>query len=164
MKEFLTEQLERTNYWLAFAEAKNVGLVALNIAIVAACTQITEIPIILRVLLCCLFLVAIMVSLVSFVSNLSGKIGKKNKEDSNKYNLIFYRDVAKIKDVDTYLNALKINYKLEQKDEEKPLYKDFVTEIIINSEIAVYKYNMFNLAIAIDIGTIIIFIISLIVA
>ena len=30
MKEFLTEQLERTNYWLAFAEAKNVGLVALN--------------------------------------------------------------------------------------------------------------------------------------
>ena len=105
-----------------------------------------------------------MVSLVSFVSNLSGKIGKKNKEDSNKYNLIFYRDVAKIKDVDTYLNALKINYKLEQKDDEKPLYKDFVTEIIINSEIAVYKYNMFNLAVAIDIVTIIIFIISLIVA
>ena len=30
MKEYLKEQLERTNYWLSFSEAKNGALVAVK--------------------------------------------------------------------------------------------------------------------------------------
>ena len=36
VEEFFSTQLERTNYWLSFAEAKNAGLLAINIAIIGA--------------------------------------------------------------------------------------------------------------------------------
>lgn len=35
------EQLERTNYWLSFAEAKNGAIIAINVALIASLIAIT---------------------------------------------------------------------------------------------------------------------------
>lgn len=164
MKAFLEQQLERTNYWLSFAEAKNGALVAFNIAIIAVATQIDNLPLTMQAVICILFSISTLICLFSFFSNLRTKIKNKESENIDGFNLLFYRDVAKIKDADTYLNALKDTYKLDIKENEEKLYEDFVTEIIINSEIAVYKYNMFNKAMFIDAFSIAIFIIAFIIA
>ena len=164
MNEFLKEQLERTNYWLAFSEAKNGGLVAVNIAIIAVVTQLTVMPFFMEVIVCCLFLVSSIINILSFYSNLRNKIKKKQKDDIDQFNLLVYRDIAKFKDADTYLTALKDNYGLEIKNNKKVLYYDFITEIIINSEIAVYKYKMFNKAVFVDVFGILILIIALVAA
>lgn len=164
MKEFLKEQLERTNYWLSFSEAKNGGMVALNIAIIAVCTQVADIPFIIQTIICCIFFCSTIICLLSFYSNLKNKIGNKKKESINGLNLLFYSDVAKIKDADTYLNALKDNYELEILGTEKKLYYDLITEIIINSEITVFKYIMFNKAMFVDTIGVVILIISFVVA
>lgn len=150
MKIFLEQQLERTNYWLSFAETKNGVLVAFNIAIIAVVAQIDKIPLEMQAVICILFSLSTLICFFSFFSNLRNKINNKEGENIDEFNLLFYNDIAKIKDTDMYLNALKGRYNLKIKENEKKLYEDFITEIIINSEIAVYKYNMFNKSMFID--------------
>ena len=164
MKIFLEQQLERTNYWLSFAETKNGVLVAFNIAIIAVVAQIDKIPLEMQAVICILFSLSKLICFFSFFSNLRNKINNKEGENIDEFNLLFYNDIAKIKDTDMYLNALKGRYNLKIKENEKKLYEDFITEIIINSEIAVYKYNMFNKSMFIDAFSICLFIITFIVA
>jgi len=163
MKIFLEQQLERTNYWLSFAETKNGVLVAFNIAIIAVVAQIDKIPLEMQAVICILFSLSTLICFFSFFSNLRNKINNKEGENIDEFKL-FYNDIAKIKDTDMYLNALKGRYNLKIKENEKKLYEDFITEIIINSEIAVYKYNMFNKSMFIDAFSICLFIIAFIVA
>ena len=141
MKIFLEQQLERTNYWLSFAETKNGVLVAFNIAIIAVVAQIDKIPLEMQAVICILFSLSTLICFFSFFSNLRNKINNKEGENIDEFNLLFYNDIAKIKDTDMYLNALKGRYNLKIKENEKKLYEDFITEIVINSEIAVYNYN-----------------------
>lgn len=164
MKIFLEQQLKRTNYWLSFAETKNGVLVAFNIAIIAVVAQIDKIPLEMQAVICILFSLSTLICFFSFFSNLRNKINNKEGENIDEFNLLFYNDIAKIKDTDMYLNALKGRYNLKIKENEKKLYEDFITEIIINSEIAVYKYNMFNKSMFIDAFSICLFIIAFIVA
>lgn len=164
MKIFLEQQLERTNYWLSFAETKNGVLVAFNIAIIAVVAQIDKIPLEMQAVICILFSLSTLICFFSFFSNLRNKINNKEGENIDEFNLLFYNDIAKIKDTDMYLNALKGRYNLKIKENEKKLYEDFITEIVINSEIAVYKYNMFNKSMFIDAFSICLFIIAFIVA
>ena len=73
MKEYLKEQLERTNYWLSFSEAKNGALVALNIALMAVCTQVSNMNVVFCSLTCIILLVSSVFCLWSFYPNLSNK-------------------------------------------------------------------------------------------
>lgn len=164
MKNFLIEQLERTNYWLSFSEAKNAALVALNVAIIAVCTQIDMLGMIMQVVLCILFLVSTACCLLSFSPNLKNKADGRGVDTIENCNLIFYGDIAKLGASDTYMSCVKDRYKLEVDEDEKYLYEDLAEEIVINSQIAVGKYRMFKKAIFIDILAVVVLAISLIVA
>lgn len=164
MKNFLNEQLERTNYWLSFSEAKNAALVALNVAIIAVCTQVDMLGMIMQVVLCILFLVSTSCCLLSFSPNLKNKADGRGVDTIENCNLIFYGDIAKLGDSVTYMSCVKDRYKLKIDEEEKYLYEDLAEEIVINSQIAVGKYRMFKRAIVVDILAVIVLAISLIVA
>lgn len=166
MKDFLKEQLERVNYWLTFAEAKNGGLIAINIAIVAVTIQIKAFSLSLTAIICCLFLISSIISLLSFYSNLRNKIKSPKKKIGNidELNLLFYKDVAQINNSDIYLRLLEKRYNLAIEEKNSLIYRDFIVEIIVNSEIAVYKFNMFNKAMLVDVFSVCVFIIGFIIA
>ena len=164
MKDFLIEQLERTNYWLSFSEAKNAALVALNIAIIAVFTQLNMLGIIIQAILCILFLVSMLHCLISFSPNLKNKADEKGAEIIENCNLIFYGDIAKLGDSDIYLSCVQNRYKFQFDESEKYLYEDLAEEIVINSQIAVKKYGMFKKAIVIDILAVVVLGVSLVIA
>ena len=164
MKEFLTEQLDRTNYWLTFSEAKNGALVALNIAIIAVCTQVDILSMIMQVTLCILFLASTICCLISFYPNLKDKTNDQSEDNVENSNFVFYGDVAKIKDSETYINCLKNTYSIRMQQEEKNICKDLAVEILINSKITMAKYGWFKKAVIIDVTALCFFIISLIIA
>ena len=164
MKDFLIEQLERTNYWLSFSEAKNAALVALNIAIIAVFTQVDILGMVLQSVFCIFFLASTLCCLISFSPNLKNKADEQNVEFIKNCNLIFYGDIAKLSDSDTYLSCVKNRYKFEFDENEKYLFKDLAEEIVINSQIAVRKYRMFKNAMVIDVLAVVILVISLVVA
>lgn len=164
MKEFLETQLERTNYWLSFSEAKNAALVALNVAIIAVCTQVDMFGIIMQIVLCVLFFCSTVCCLLSFNPNLKNKADAQNFDTIDNCNLLFYGDVAKLGDSDSYISCVRDRYKLEYEENEKYLYGDLAEEIVINSQIAVWKYRMFKYAIYGDILSIVVFVACLIIA
>lgn len=164
MKDFLVAQLERTNYWLSFSEAKNAALVALNVAIIAVCTQVDMLGMIMQVVLCILFIVSTVCCLLSFSPKLNNKADGHGVDTIENCNLIFYADIAKLGDSSIYMACVKDRYKLQFDEDEKCLYDDLAEEIVINSQIAVGKYRMFKRAIYVDILAVIVFAISLIVA
>lgn len=164
MKDFLKEQLERTNYWLSFAEAKNAALVALNIAVIAVCTQIDFLDVTMQVLLCVLFIASTFCCLKSFSPKINNKATGDDTIATENYNLIFYADVVKIGNADKYLDKLQENYEFEFHEKEKNECRDLAEEIIINSEITMSKYRLFKKAIKIDMITILVFIVCLIIA
>ena len=94
MKIFLEQQLERTNYWLSFAETKNGVLVAFNIAIIAVVAQIDKIPLEMQAVICILFSLSTLICFFSFFSNLRNKINNKEGENIDEFNLLFYNDIA----------------------------------------------------------------------
>lgn len=164
MKEFLEKQLERTNYWLSFSEAKNAALVALNIAIIAVFMQVDVLGIVWQVSLCILFLVSTSLCLISFSPNMRNKADNRSIDAIENCNLIFYGDIAKISDSDIYISCVKARYDFSLVENEKKLYKDLAEEIVINSQIAVGKYRMFKMAIKVDLIAIVALVISLIIA
>ena len=62
-------QLERTNYWLSFAEAKNGAIIAINVALIAVLITIFDKAPIFCVIAISCFLVSCTLSLISFIPN-----------------------------------------------------------------------------------------------
>lgn len=164
MKDFLTEQLDRTNYWLSFSEAKNAALVALNIAIIAVCTQIDIFSMIMQVILCVLFLASTICCLISFHPNLKSETDNQGEYYTKNKNLVFYGDISKIKDANSYIDAIKYRYKLDMCEKEKNICEDLAVEIVINSKIAMSKYHLFRKAIYLDIMALVVFSLCMIIA
>ena len=94
-----------------------------------------------------LYVIALFVSVLSLFPNIKisqklltfGKNKKINKSD----NLLFYGDVSKYS-FDEYKKVLIDEYKFE--DRELKLDDDLLKQIIINSNIAVFKYKCFKLS------------------
>ena len=164
MEDFLKEQLDRSNYWLSFSEAKNAALVALNIAIIAVCTQVDIFGVIMQVVLCIMFLISTICSLISFYPNLKNKAKEQGENSIENCNLVFYGDIAKISDSKVYINCVKTRYQLNMPEDKKHICEDLAEEIVINSEIATSKYRLFKKAIFVDMMAIVFFIICLIIA
>ena len=82
LTKFSKEQLERTNYWLAFAEAKNGALIAVNIAMMTIIVHLFSCaPYLCAAVLICLT-GSSLICLKSFFPNLSSH-SNNTKADGN---------------------------------------------------------------------------------
>lgn len=79
MKEFLENNLERTNYWLQFAEAKNGMILIINSTVATILFQIESFGFVYYVLVI-LFLVTSLLALFSFTPNIATNIYKTNQK------------------------------------------------------------------------------------
>ena len=144
---------ENVNYWLEFAEKKNSYLFSvysinsLAIIILTSIEKTKMLPKYGVIMFIILYVIALCVSVLSLFPNIKisqklltfGKNKKINKSD----NLLFYGDVSKYS-FDEYKKVLIDEYKLE--DRELKLDDDLLKQIIINSNIAVFKYKCFKLS------------------
>ena len=179
--EFLKEQLERTNYWISFAEAKNGAIVAINIALMTIIVDLFSYAAELCVFALSCLIVSNLICLISFFPNLKthwkkeddkGNIDKEKlsgeksaKNDDSELNLLFYSDIAKLSE-EQYKEQVRIKYgeQFGEKCFNNKIAFDYLSEIHINSCIANRKYILFKYAIKSDIFALVLCIIIFIVA
>lgn len=159
------EQLERTNYWLSFAEAKNGAIIAINVALTAGLITVFDKAPIFCAIAISVFLVSCIVSLISFIPNTKSRPDKNEIENTGEKNLLFYVDIASIGTIEEYIK-LSINryFPDEEMDIVNELVYDLASEVLINSRITVKKYKNFKNAVKIDFIALVMTIIFLCVA
>ena len=145
------KQLDRTNYWLSFAEAKNGAVIAVNVALMAVLVEIFDkAPVFCVVAMCC-FLVSCGLSLISFIPNTNSRPDVEKSTDYDAMNLLFYGDIALIGTTSKYIE-LSINRYftgVEPMIGDKIVY-DLASNVLINSRIAMKKYGLFKWAVKVD--------------
>lgn len=151
LEQFLDRQLERTNYWLSFAEAKNAALLAFNIAVIAFVADFQKDLPVMSTLVMFVFIIASLVCLRSFLPNDTSRPDPGPKYLSTD-NLLFWKDIAYFEDEEKYLARVIEQYYPDAtiNDSERKMFLDFSSEIVINSRIAMAKYNLFSWALRID--------------
>lgn len=166
--EFLKEQLERTNYWLSFAEAKNVALIAFNIALITVLYDFENLSA-CSVLLLAIMLFSCGLSLISFLPKLSKNTTSHCSSSAaadHPASWLFFDDIAKCATSVDYLKEVKNNYYPTATNTilSDKLACDYASEILINSKIAKQKYLLFKWAICLDIVAVALVVLFLIVA
>ena len=102
MTQRIKEIMERTNYWLSFAEAKCAGIGVINLTIIIAVIGVlfdkySELPCYLLIymynfLICNIIsLILILIAMLPCLDKLKEQNTNRNEEDKN---LIFYGDIA----------------------------------------------------------------------
>lgn len=159
------KQLDRVNSWLSFGEAKNAAIIAFNIALIAVFAQLySNFPLLCTILMS-LFIFSSLLSLWSFVPILTNKIeGQYNMEDD--LNLVYWADIAKISTAEIYIKKTiqKYKYMVTEEDAIDSIVIDLAKEIIINSRIALRKYDLFKKALYVDIFILMLSVIILVIA
>lgn len=152
IEEYLEKELDRVNSWLSFAEVKNAGLIAANIAMLAVVIGLFQ----EAAVFCCVAGIVTLVScalcLISFIPNLSNKVLKRRKlkyDPEKDYNLIFYKDIDEIGDVETYIKLVNKKY-YGDKETIGNRAIDLAVEVMVNSQIAMNKYMWFGYALKVD--------------
>lgn len=159
-------QFERTNYWLSFAEAKNGAIIAINVALIAVLITIFDKAPIFCIVAVIFFLISCSISLISFIPNIKGRpVRNKNAKKKIKPNLLFFKDIADIETADKYIE-LTINryFDVKGKTLVDDLVNDLASEILMNSRIALKKYDCFKIALKFDFVALILTVIFLCVA
>ncbi len=151
--EFQEKNLDRVNYWLQFAEAKNAALIAFTVAILAVVYQT---PIISDTVLCIIITIShVAVLIITIIATMP----RNNEYIHNKIdvyretdNLIYWKDISKYA-IDDYIEILNgyLNFDENLSDLDKKQIYIYSEEIIINSRIARKKYELFSLALKISI-------------
>lgn len=165
LEQFLDRQLERTNYWLSFAEAKNAALLAFNIAVITFVADFQKDIPVMSTMVMFVFIASSLICLWSFKPNSANR-----PEPGPKYlpsdNLLFWKDIAFFEDEERYLARVIERYfsGTTVSDEEKRILIDFSSEIVINSRIAMSKYNLFTYALYVDLSAFLLSIVLLILA
>lgn len=157
--EYFEKQLDRTDKWLSFAEAKNAALIALNLAMCGVIVKWIGKPIdsfcVKRLLIAdlALFIISLLIALFSFFPNLSKtpKINSDSKKKDSNFNLIFYGDIQSFSSAEEYIRYFCLQCKYPLSETLKRPFIDFANEIIINSQITVRKYKLFKCALNFDI-------------
>lgn len=148
--EYLEKQLEKTNYWLSFAEAKNGALIALNIALIVALSSIFDKSPICCTICIIIFILSSLFCLYAFFPNEKSKAeNKEAKVKEEKLNLLFYGDISKITTVEKFIELVRKRYNFNVKS--GVLEFDIANEIIQNSRITNKKYKLFAYAVKIDV-------------
>lgn len=123
IEEHFEKQLQQTNYWLSFAEAKNAAIIVFNVTLIGLLFDSLNENHIMFLISSILFVVSCLISLYSFLPNMNSKAKNTIDEENCERNLIFYGDIALSK-----------------------LAKDAASEVHINSQITVNKMNLFKRA------------------
>lgn len=152
IKEYFEKQLDRTNTWLSFAEAKNAGLIAANIAILSVIIEFfAEAPVIC-VISAVLAIISILHCLLSFSPNL-GKPRRRSNTNTviGKRNLVYFGDISRFESLEQYVNKVIEDYFPQLRPEDVGNQaRDLAAEILINSQITVQKYTWFKAALIAD--------------
>ncbi len=149
--DFLEKNLDRMNYWLQFAEAKNAGLIAAIIAIVAFVVDTSEVGCIwLRIVIYVLSGFSLLMCFFSLIPQISKnmiikKKDKKKKNENTPTNLYFWCDISQMSR-EEYLNEVSscISCSDLKNNKQAQMIAD---ETIENSKIASSKYLMFGIGI-----------------
>lgn len=151
MEERLQYLLTNVNDWLKFAESKNAALLAANVAVAFGLMSQFQgksnipywVPIYTSIVTIC-FILSSGICLLSFVPKLQIPHKPPKKKSGKKQNMVFYGHIAGLS-IQDYLSAL---YERNGLDPNKatPFEKDFAEQIIVNSDIALWKYKCFGVA------------------
>lgn len=154
MSQRLKEIIEKTNYWLSFAEAKCAGMGVINLTIIIAIFGMLfdkysklscYVVIYLCILLICniISLILMLIAMLPCLEKLKEQNNNRSAEDKN---LIFYGDIATYNSGVMYVRDLYKYY--EQKNVEDSQIsmeeRDYAEEIIYISKIAIRKYRCFR--------------------
>ncbi len=151
MIEHFEKQLERTNYWLSFAEAKNGALIAINVALTAALITLFDKAPIFCIIAISFYLVSCILSLISFIPNTNSRPEAKVILNNENNNLLFYGDIATIGNTEKYIElSIKKYFPGQRILVNDRLVYDLASEIIINSRITTKKYRDFKRALKVD--------------
>lgn len=157
---FLYDNLERMNYWLQFAEAKNGSLIVLDVAVITIICSLglTGFYLIFNIIYC----MSLLLSLLSFAPNSKfvNFFSKNTKKSTD--NLLFWKDVSKY-NIDEYMNELDNIFETKKYKYSK-IQKEIICQILSNSKIANYKYSMFSISLNIAIFGILLLLIFFIIA
>ena len=151
-EDYLEKQLERVNGWLSFAEAKNAGLIAANVALLAVIIALFNDAPVFCVIAGVVALGSCALSFISFlpISKSEELIWKSKEFDPEKdYNLIFYNDIAEICNLDTYMKLVNEKY-FDGAASFSNKAKDLAFEVMENCKITMNKYKWFKLALKVD--------------
>jgi hypothetical protein len=159
MKDLLQKNLDSTNDWLKFAEAKNAMLIGANIAIIGVLNTSTNLNSAFVIIASLVSIISSLVALYSFVPK-TGKEPNKRKTAKKVHVenhiqtdiLIFWGDQSKYT-AEAYLKMCYQKYcKQDIKDSElDALEMEYAREIIYNANITKSKYSLFDRALWIDI-------------
>lgn len=157
MEERLRYILSNVNEWLKFAEAKNGALLAVNGAVVLGALRLAD----GRDFFCrwveYYFYFAIVmgglsgiVCLLSFLPQTQIPSLRVNSSPNEKGSLVFYGDLAGC-DPSCYVRALHTQggTELEAVD---AFERDLAEQAIVNSRIAIWKYQLFSVALWLDVA------------
>lgn len=139
----LSDTLKATAEWLKFAEAKNGGLIAVNLAVIVASQKMYGPGFVGWACVSAVIFsgFSILVSLISLVPEIGWPFPGRSEKKTSSDNLLFYGDVAKYS-TDEYVGELAKLF-------EGPLIKvDQWTahQIAVLSKLAVRKYHYFSTA------------------
>jgi len=166
MEDRLRYVLSNVNEWLKFAEAKNAALLAANSAVVIGALRLADGKVFLFPLAeyYFYFFIAIvslggLICLLSFVPKLDIPWLLPTTLSKDKDNLVFYGDISGY-DPSSYVKALHHQSGKAVKTVD-PFEEDLAEQVIINSRIALKKYQLFNIALWLDVTALLTPLISL---
>lgn len=167
LETFLEKQYDRVNIWIAFVEAKNAALIALNMAIIAVFwEQYSMAPI-----CCSLLVLSLIISsgccLWSFLPKDTSDLSQVpvKKKTANKKNLFYWGDIASFEGEEQYINKIcEMYYPDIDIDNMDNKIKDMAQEIVINSRITQRKSDLFKIAVNIDLLSFLFIVLLIIIA
>jgi hypothetical protein len=159
MNEDLKYTFNTVSDWLKFAEAKNAGLLALNIACIIGIMQSEQSFVkILKTfegVLIIMFCVSSCFCIYSILPVVNKRFRFYKKMDDAEFtnsldslNALFFNDIAKLS-AEQFIKLFEHKHGLTLKKAER----DFGNQITNNAEICVQKYNYFKIASWISFGT-----------
>ncbi|MCD7971062.1 MAG: DUF5706 domain-containing protein [Candidatus Azobacteroides sp.] len=156
--EHLYRIFDNINDWLKFAEAKILGLIAFDVALLVGYTQIHTENLVIKYAsgILAIFLVLSLLLCIISVIPIVNKVAVKLKK-CNFSNILFF---GYIKDLNEKEFEKEFLLKLEDQEPLNKYEKDLVCQILYNSKITSLKCQFFDLASYILITGIIISIIS----
>ena len=143
--QFLEKNLDRMNYWLQFAEAKNAAAIAYITAIlIIVCTTGVIPSATWLILITAVYAAGIIIALASFFPRYHVDVYNRDGEYDDKDNYLFWLHIAKYA-VPDYIRAVKTKF-FEENEAECYLRSEtmYAEEIIANARIAKAKYEMFK--------------------
>lgn len=154
MEERLQYILSSVNDWLKFGESKNAALLAANVAIAFGLLSQFQskqtLPILITICTCVvlgIFILASAICMASFMPKLRIPEKTKTAKVTPNDSLIFYGHVSTFNPHD-YLVALYNRTGLNS-DSISTMEEDYARQIIVNSGIALWKYQCFRVALII---------------